>query len=133
MREEGVGLEHDAALPLAHRDAGHVGAVQPNGARFGREETRDQPCERGLTAAARTDTDDELAGLDGEIEGEDARLAAGIAKRDTLERDRGHDAYPPAGAWAPVAPRVARAPDTDAANASARRTTVAAHAKPVAP
>ena len=93
MRIERIGLEHHGELALGRRLAGHVAAVDVDGAAAGVLEPGDQPQQRGLAAARGADEDDELAVLDDQV---DFRNDDGRPEgfRHFLERDVSHDFLP---------------------------------------
>ena len=90
--EQRIGLEHDAVVALARGQPGHVAPGHPHGPEVLPLETRDDPQQRRLAAAARPEEADELAVADLErhaLEGDDGAESLG----DAVEGDRGR---PPA-------------------------------------
>jgi len=83
-----VGLEHDAVVALARRQPGDVAPGHAHGPEVLTLETRDDPQQRRLAAAARPEEADELAVADLErhpLEGDDGAESLG----DAVEGDRG--------------------------------------------
>jgi len=84
--------EHDAVVALARGQPGHVAPGHPHGPEVLPLETRNDPQQRRLAAAARPEEADELAVADLErhaLEGDDGAESLG----DAVEGDRGR---PPA-------------------------------------
>src|SRR5215208_4643273 len=95
VREQGVGLEHDAEVALRRRGARHVAPGDPDPALVLRVEAGDGAQERGLAAAGRSEEAHELAAPDLEIdrlqggEGAEALPQALDAQKRLLGHRRG--------------------------------------------
>jgi len=146
MREQRVGLEHDAAFACAHAGRRHILAAQLQRSRLQAQEAGNELQQRGLAAAARTDAHHQLAGRDVERDIEDPGVRAGIDETGTAKRHAEACMFLPCprlrryaygahgfAAATRVAPPAESAPAMDAVRASPSRMTVAAQAKPVAP
>ena len=116
IREEGVGLEDDAVVALAGRQRGDVAPAHHHEARVLALEPRDDPQQRGLAAAARSQEADELAGREDERDAAQGRELS----RTSWRCPRG----PP--------PRAGRSPRSSAAPPRALLRHHAQQARPVA-
>jgi hypothetical protein len=68
VREEGVVLEHGVRLALVGRHRGDVASAELDPATIRPLEAGDQPEQRGLPRAGRTEQGEELALLDGQVD-----------------------------------------------------------------
>ena len=94
VRVQGVALKDHGDVAVLRRPVRHVALADAHPPARRGFEARDHAQGGGLAAAGGADQHDELAVVDGQIEGVDGELSAGILLGNGFERNGGHEHHP---------------------------------------